>query len=584
MIKDEELLETVKINKDAALKFRQRRHEDWTENYTLYRDKVIVNRLTQRQSVNVPLMKYGIKTIMKDIDDPPMLYFYNRDNDTQKEVLYNEYWNHCWRTGKGVVKDVVDKKQNLLFGRTFKKLNIVGGKFDFEIIDPQDMLIDRFVDPANLDTARFICQEHIFKPLTSLLNNLFYDKAAVKRLQNYLQSRQGLEKLSENAQSLVDKNQRLATMGLTDVNDPEVGEAYVELNEILMKVHDDKLDRDRYMFIVLAEDVENLANMPFDVLVGKTEDDYWMDHSNFVTWGEDVERTDFWSDGVADILRTPNKILNSWMSQLVENRTLRNYGMQYYNSTVEGFSPQTFEPVPWGWYPIPGNPKDMVQKIDIPDLSESLDEMQFILSLSEKATAATATQQGAIQPEKVTLGEIQLALQNAQERIKSMASLYTDSWTEFGTKYIKLLDAASDLIDEVDIYKKGKGTKHVYSKTVGPDKWATKSGYEVEVKDLSQSQSQGTDTLQKLNAAMTVMPTNSPLADIYKRKLLEFAELNANEVKEVMDAEKNALTAQPNLGGPGINATAGQPAGGQPSPQGMVQSMPPAPANQPMAQ
>src|SRR3972149_26933 len=89
---DEQFLVAVRKSKEDGFNFRERRHEDWTDNYTLYRDKVLINQLTQRQSVNVPLMKYSIQTNLKDVYDPPMLYFSNRDNDTQKEVFYNEYW------------------------------------------------------------------------------------------------------------------------------------------------------------------------------------------------------------------------------------------------------------------------------------------------------------------------------------------------------------------------------------------------------------------------------------------------------------------------------------------------------------
>src|SRR3990172_703747 len=85
-------LEAVSRHKESALNWRERRHDDWTENYTLYRDKVTINRLTQRQSVNIPLMKQVIKTLLKDMDDPPLLYFDNLDNDKQKEIFYNENW------------------------------------------------------------------------------------------------------------------------------------------------------------------------------------------------------------------------------------------------------------------------------------------------------------------------------------------------------------------------------------------------------------------------------------------------------------------------------------------------------------
>ena len=65
------LITKLNTNKDAAFKFQQRRHSDWNENYTLYRDKVIINRLTQRQSVNIPLIKETLRTILAQTDDAP---------------------------------------------------------------------------------------------------------------------------------------------------------------------------------------------------------------------------------------------------------------------------------------------------------------------------------------------------------------------------------------------------------------------------------------------------------------------------------------------------------------------------------
>ena len=85
-------LETLKLNKESGYNFRKRRQDDWLENYTLSRDKITINRLTQRQSVNLPLMKTVIKTILKDVDDLPVIYFENLDNDKQAQMFKNEYW------------------------------------------------------------------------------------------------------------------------------------------------------------------------------------------------------------------------------------------------------------------------------------------------------------------------------------------------------------------------------------------------------------------------------------------------------------------------------------------------------------
>lgn len=85
----------------------------------------------------------------------------------------------------------------------------------------------------------------------------------------------------------------------------------------------------------------------------KLEDIMGINFFPVVTWASDIEALDFWSDGILDIVRPVNKILNVWFSQLVENRTLRNMGMQYYDSTIEDFNPDTYQPMPFGWYPVP---------------------------------------------------------------------------------------------------------------------------------------------------------------------------------------------------------------------------------------
>ena len=64
------LMQKLRVDKQSAFLYRRRRQPDWTDNYTLGRDKVQINRLTQRQSVNVPLIKSTVKTLLKDITLP----------------------------------------------------------------------------------------------------------------------------------------------------------------------------------------------------------------------------------------------------------------------------------------------------------------------------------------------------------------------------------------------------------------------------------------------------------------------------------------------------------------------------------
>ena len=538
-IADEDLMK-IDADKKSALQFRERKHDDWTDNYTLYRDKVITNRLTQRQTINIPLMRYGLQTIMKDIDEPAMLYFKNLDNNEQREIMYNEYWNDSSIKNKLPIRDRVDKKQAMLFGRSFKKLNIVNGGFKFEIIDPQDMLVERHVDPADIDSARCLIQTGIYRTLTEILNNKDYNSKVKADLKGYYAKDNTTEEAEHNFSAFTDKKERMSEMGLIDSYNPLVGETYIELNEVYRKEYNEKLDTDEIiMYVVASTDggLFKLYKKPLHEIIGTTEDDFWYDHFPYTSWGTDMERTDFWSDGPADTLRQPNKVLNSWISQLVENRTLKNFNMHYYDSSNAQFVPQTFSPVNWGWYPVPGKPQDVIQDVSVGDLSDSLDEIQYVISVAEKAVAASGSQTGEVSQSQVTLGEVQLAMSNAQARTKSMAVYYMEDWKSFGLKYTKMIDAKSAELDSVMVGKKGRNSNKIYTKEISPKDWYSKQGYKVEVKLKEDKDEEDTNMLQKLNLAKSIMPMNVPLNDIYKKKLLDFAGLSSDEQKIVMDFE-----------------------------------------------
>ena len=65
----------LKAEGTSASELQNRKHKDWDDNYELYRNKVKTNRLTQRQAVNIPLMKETVKTQLSAIDDPPEVEF-----------------------------------------------------------------------------------------------------------------------------------------------------------------------------------------------------------------------------------------------------------------------------------------------------------------------------------------------------------------------------------------------------------------------------------------------------------------------------------------------------------------------------
>ena len=535
----------------SAINYKQRKSEDWRKNYTLYRDRIETNRLTQRQSVHVPFMKQTLATVLKDIDDSPAVNFESLDNDKELEVYVNAYWEWTLQQNLMDIKDLVDKKQDLFFGRTFDQMQIVDGAIKFAIVDPEDMLVDRYVDPTDLDTARYLVHQHVFVPLSTLELNKDYDQQAIQDLKMWFATEKGLIKATQNTNSLDQKQERQSKLGVLDAFQPILGETYVELTITYLKQERDGKEAEIYV-LVEADNNTMLMEKPQAEMIGPTKDDYWKTHFIYNSWADDVDMQDFWTDSKADICRPANIILDVFFSQLIENRTLRSFGMNFFNSNLEGFTPQTWAPQPFGAYGIPvplgGNITENIQRIEIPDLSESLDEMRYVQEMSERATGATATQQGVQTDRKVTLGEVQLALGEAKSRIKGMSKLYTACWKKRAEKFLKFIEAAPNKLDAVKIYKKGRNTNEQYGREIDPKDWHSAAGYTIKIWSQEDKDQSDTQTLQKMSAAVANMPGNQALMTEYQQKLLEFSKLPPEKILEILQAEKDRLTQAAQMG------------------------------------
>lgn len=544
----------VRVQKycEGAKSYQERRHPDWRETYSLYRDKVQTNRLTQRQSVNVPLMKETIRTLLSKTDEFPDLYFESLGNDKQKEIFLNEYWKWWLNADNFEIKDIVDKKQEGLYGRSTMKLNLLDGRPASEVLEPYDWVVDRYADPSDLDgTAMYQAHLNIFRSISQVEANPLYNKEAVSRLKVFYAQAMGLARSEENIKQLMARNERMQDMGLWDIENPSLGETFVNLTEHYIKLWNEERKK-LVIYIRVTADNEVLVMKPLEDLLS-------INFYPFVSWADDVEKTDVYSDGIGDIVRTPNKILNSWFSQLVENRTLRNYGMTFYDATAsEKWIPQTYEAVPWGWYPTAGDPNKTTKRVEIPELSESLDEMQFVIGMVEKATASTATEKGVREEGDATLGQIKLMLQSSNERITSVAKFYRVARRQFGEKWYKFLLANEKWIEPVELYKKShKG--NYFKEVVSPTDWKDEAGYICKVVSSSERNQKNIEEVQKLQAVTGMFPENVPLKRIMKKKALDLIEgLSQEEIDEVLDYDENT--------GADLNPTTPTPDGSVPSP------------------
>ena len=69
------------------------------------------------------------------------------------------------------ILEEVDRKQEWLAGRTYMKMNIIDGWFHMEVIDWFNILLDRYMRPWDLQSARRITHIGIFRTLCDIKRN-----------------------------------------------------------------------------------------------------------------------------------------------------------------------------------------------------------------------------------------------------------------------------------------------------------------------------------------------------------------------------------------------------------------------------
>lgn len=545
--------------KKSGREFQVRKHLDWNENYELYRGKVKTNRLTQRQTVTVPLMKETIKTLLSKVDDPPEVKWKEKSGDDMKEIVYQEMWDSMFLDEDLELKDIVDKKNVFMFGLSTKKLNLKKDGVCIDIMDTFDIVYDPLTLPFDVESARFIVHQNIFKSLREILVDPRYTDEAKENLKQFMASPRGIVQSGKNRLEWEKKQERLRSMGVQNEKFPVFagGDVVVNCTEHFTNIWNIKNQEWERRVIVYGDDHIELCD---DSLVDCIGIDEWP----FDMWCEDPETNDVYPDGVADLIRTPNKLLNIWFSQQVENRTLQNFQMHWFDATAQGYVPQTYEPGPGRMLPAPGDPNKTIMPVTINGLDETFKAMDYLVNMVERGTGATAIEKGEPEQGAQTLGEVQLLAGKATERSKMMAKFYKASWYRTAKKWDKMMQANN--FPKMDLYKTGPDGK-IYKKTVYSRDWKSDAGYEPTVESSSEQDADAITSIQKFGFVIQQFPNNPVLKQILQRRELKLLDLSPAELEQVNRAEQEIAMA---------------PAPVEPTPSGADKSGAPAVSNQPV--
>lgn len=532
-------MDRLNREKEIARKFQEVRHEAWNDNYELYRNKVRTNRLTQRQAVNVPLMKETIKTLLAKIDEPPTVDWKELSGNQEKEIILQEKWNNDFDRLNFEGLDIQDKKTALLYGRAFKKLNFTKNNFNVYALDSFDTVVDPIVNPLDIETARFFIHQNIMRTLRQVLADNRYSRTAKGELKKYLSTSEAIIQSAENEEALKQKQERLEAMGVneSDFDKFAAGDVLLNLSEHYVKLWNPVKKKFEWYVCAYVDDKVLLLKRSLNDLLG-------VDFLPFVGWGDDVDTQDFWSDGPADLVRTPNKVINVWFSQMLENRTLKNFQMHWY-SPDQSYTPQVYEPGPGRMLPSPPVPpgksiRDVLMPVEVSGLEDTLAGIDFIIKLVERGTSATAIEKGVSEKKQITLGEVEMLVGKAMERTIAMAKFYRRSWHELAMKWYRLREANEGNNSKETLYKiSSKGT--IWPKDIYGRDWKSKAGYKAIVRSSSEQEEEKSKGLQKFFFIKSQFPDNPALSKIVQKRALELVDLTPDEIREVEEYEKKKM-------------------------------------------
>ena len=535
---------TLKLQqeKTQAMEAQKRRHDEWNETYLLYRLKSQLNRLTMRNEACLPLMKGSIKTVHAQIALKPDVYFLDLDGDQDKEILINEKWNTDFKNCQMELLDKADKKQELLYGRTWEKLNWKDGKFQFEVKDIFTMLVDPAMKPHDIESATYIIETGIFRCLEDVLNDKNYDQVGKDELHSFYYPTSntdyplvsgGMAIVGQNQEQQNNINERLESIGATNIDKVKAGSNIViSIDQHFTEIWNEKAKQwERYLCTMAEGSILLRAKPLYDVL-GVT---FWP----FETWVDDLEPVDIYPDGTGDILRTANQMINVWYGQYMENRTLLNFGMNFYDSTAgDGWEPMAMDPRPGGWYPLPGKPQEVYQRVDVPDLGLANQQaISFLTQIAEKETASTDIEKGIIDNAKQTLGEVQIAVAKTRERTSSMSPYFNNNWERIAQKWYQITVANMGKQKET-LYKKAPNDKMV-GREITVEDIKSKRGYKIIVQNNNQRLIDIENGLNKLFAIKKEFPNNIPMNKAIQKRALKIVDLSPEEEQEILDFENS---------------------------------------------
>lgn len=530
-IKDTILSQALK-EYDKALKYRAQRIKSWHKNEDLYLQRKKAS-IQGRHNILLGEMQGFIDSLLSKIDDAPTIKFTPTD---EADIRKAEKVSNAWEKDSSVnfgdwgYKDLLGKKQCGLYGRAIYKFYAESDpkyKANLVLVDVYDFLVDPLAGGEDLEKAKYLGHDNIFKSIYDLENDSRYDKKQV------LMAKLGLsrdeDKKDDNSQS--EKSNRASILGLTP--DKFQSEETLKLCEWYTTYKGT-----RYLIVFDHNSkkwlrCEKLKDI-FKTKEYSNGDPLWPVGS----WATNPDMFEFWTPSPADQVRETIEAKSILISQAFDNRMYNNFGMKAYDLNMFP-NPALLEPRWGGLVPVSGREtgksvQEGIYEFKYPALGDTKTLYDILDTEKSKNSGITPATQGMAESNK-RVGVMEGEMAMAADRMGLFNKSYARFWIQMGKRYLNGLK--EHLNEELAVRMiGGKGIS--WTKLIKKDLDAE---FDIEISGTNAELA--TDarlTKQKLVTLEAQMKNPKLNATALSRKILEIAGFEPNEISELLDTENMA--------------------------------------------
>lgn len=431
---DEELLTRIEGEYTAALNFRRPRVAEWHLNeQILYGKKPLT--LSKRSNIMINFAAGFMDALLAKIKNPP---FINYEPQEEGDTLSARKVSALWKKDSGITsadweyKDLLGKKLAVPTGRCINKIHSRPKPYKHykDLIDTYDFLIDPTSGGLDIELAKNMGQDNIFKDPADLRSNDSYNQEMVEQL-----IADGGEEPTRaiNDNIYKEKQNRMNAIGMNiDVNNIQQ-DGIFKLLEWYTTV-----DGIRYYVLASMDYRKILKRCPLSDIFSpeeKGEQPLWP----FRSWAYYADAFNFWSPAPMDLVREIFMTRNVTINQIIDNNEAKNKPMKSYDPGIY-LHPEKLEYRPDGLVPVSkgGDPKAGLYVHETPNLYDPKLLNEILEDLVGKITGISAAAMGG-EDNKQRVGIYYGNMNEIAGRMGLFDLSYTRCYIQEGQLYLRCL-------------------------------------------------------------------------------------------------------------------------------------------------